>query len=291
MTEVASDRPRDLLVSGHVNVDRFLRVSSFPLADRTVPVHAQSVALGGPATTLARVATSLGVATGLVSRIGSDFPAEFLRRLASGKIDLRGVEKVADQGTPTCYIVEDHDGRQRTLIDQGPMGNVRGARYPGPWLKEYSWLHVATGDPFYSLGLIARAVKGGLKVAVDPAQEIFYRWDAPRFRRLLSNAEILFGNRAEIAHAIRLSGGGGVPRLLERVPLVVRTEGSDGATAFSRAATYHVSSRRARKVRTFVGAGDAFRGGFYSAWFHGSPLRDCLEAGTRSSTRWIERGL
>ena len=237
------------------------------------------------------MATSLGVATGLVSRIGSDFPAEFLPSPGVREDRPTGRREVADQGTPTCYIVEDHDGRQRTLIDQGPMGNVRGARYPGPWLKEYPWLHVTTGDPFYSLGLIARAVKGGLKVAVDPAQEIFYRWDAPRFRRLLSDAEILFGNRAEIAHAIRLSGGGGVPRLLERVPLVVRTEGSDGATAFSRAATYHVSSRRARKVRTFVGAGDAFRGGFYSAWFHGSPLRDCLEAGTRSATRWIERGL
>jgi len=291
MTEAAPERPRELLVSGHVNVDRFLRVATFPAADRTVPVVSQSVALGGTASNLARMATRLGVATGLVARIGTEFPRAFREQLRRERIDLRGIESVAGGSTPTCFIVEDGRGRQRTFIDQGPMDNARGARYPGPWIKEYAWLHAATGPPTYTLALIGRAVASGLRVAVDPAQEIFYRWDSRTFQRLLASAEVLFGNRAEIDRAFRLVGGGGVRRLLEHVPLVVRTEGSEGATAFSRTGVSHVESRRVHRVRTFVGGGDAFRAGFYGAWFHGTPLRGCLEAGTRAAARWIERGI
>ncbi len=290
MFEPAEERPRDLLVSGHVNVDRFLRVADFPGTDRTVPVVAQSVVLGGTATNLARVATRLGVATGVVARVGSDFPESFRRTLVREKIDLRGLETVAGQLTPTCYIVEDARSHQRTLIDQGPMGNARGAKLPGPWIREYPWLHIATGDPEFALALSARSAANGLRIAVDPAQEIFYRWDPARFRRLLKSAEVLFGNRAEIVRAVRLVGGGGIPRLLERVPMIVRTEGTGGATAFTRAGTVHVPAHRARTVRSLVGGGDAFRGGFYCGWFHGTPLRGCLEAGTRAAARRIERG-
>ncbi len=290
MIERAEERPRDLLVSGHVNVDRFLRVADFPGPDRTVPVIGQSAVLGGTATNLARVATRLGVSTGLVARVGSDFPESFRRTLARERIDVRGLETVTGQLTPTCYIVEDARSHQRTLIDQGPMGDARRGKLPGAWIREYPWLHIATGDPEFALALSARSAANGLRIAVDPAQEIFYRWDAPRFRQVLSFAEILFGNRAEIARAIRLAGGGGLPGLLERVPMIVRTEGVRGATAFTRAGTVHVPARRARTVRTLVGGGDAFRGGFYCAWFHGTPLRGCLEAGTRAAARWIERG-
>ncbi len=289
--EGAPERPRDLLVAGHVNVDRFLKVAAFPAPDRTVPVVDQSVALGGTAANLARVATSLGVATGLVARVGAEFPAAFRRQLVREGVDVRGLEAVSGCSSPTCYIVVDGRGRQRTLIDQGPMRDARGARTPGPWLREYAWLHVTTGDPRFALALSSRAIALGMKVAADPAQEIFYRWDAAKLKRLLRNAEILFGNRAEIEHAAGLVGGGGPHGLLERVPIVIRTEGPDGATAFRRGGAVHVAARRPRNVRSYVGGGDAFRGGFYCAWFHGVPLRGCLEAGTRAAARWIERGL
>ena len=67
---------------------------------------------------------------------------------------------------------------------------------------------------------------------------------------------------------------------------MIRTEGRAGATAFSRAGTFHSGAARPARVRTLVGAGDAFRGGFYAAWFAGQPLSTCLTA--RSSARWIE---
>jgi sugar/nucleoside kinase (ribokinase family) len=149
-------------------------------------------------------------------------------------------------------------------------------------------VHLTTADPEFQLRLQAAARARGLRVAADPAQEIHYRWDQRSFRRLLSGSEILFGNRSEIARALEFVGARRPVGLLEFVPLVIRTEGHAGATAFSRAGTVHVDAARHSRVRTLVGAGDAFRGGFYAAWFAGQPLAACLRAGTRSSARWIE---
>jgi sugar/nucleoside kinase (ribokinase family) len=288
MREPRRGPPRDLLIAGHVNVDRFLEVREFPGPDRTVPLRSDRAALGGTAANLALVAARLGLAAGLVSRVGDGFPEPFRRQLLRAGIDLRGLESVRGRPTPICYIVEDARGGQRTLIDQGPMADGRAARLPGAWLADYGWLHMATGDPEFQLRLAAAARSRGLRVAVDPAQEIFYRWTGPKFRRLLGYAELLFGNRSEIQEAARLAGSRGVPGLLERVPLVVRTEGARGAVAFSRAGTARATPRLPKRVRTLVGAGDAFRGGFYSAWLGGDPLSACLGAGTRTACRWIE---
>jgi len=288
MTGAVADRPRDLLVSGHINIDRFLSVRSFPEADRTIPVLTHRAELGGTATNIARVATKLGVATGLVARIGDGFPEEYLGGLRAAGVDLRGVARVPGSPTPTCYIIEDGDGDQRTLIDQGAMSHSRAAKLPTGWLEEYSWLHLTTADPEFQLRLSKAARARGLHVAADPAQEIHYRWDRRSFRQLLRDSEILFGNRAEIARALEFVGARRAEGLLEFVPLVVRTEGRQGASAFSRAGTFHVAAARHARIRSLVGAGDAFRGGFYAAWFAGQPLARCLSAGARSSARWIE---
>jgi sugar/nucleoside kinase (ribokinase family) len=289
MDRAIPTRPRDLLVSGHLNVDRFLEVDRFPDADRTVPILAHRVELGGTGANIARVASEYGVASGLVARVGRDFPGPFLQVLRHARIDLRGVERVATASTPTCFIVEDRNGRHRTLIDQGPMDSARDARVPGAWLGEYSYLHLTTADPAFQLRLMRAARARGVRVVADPAQEIHYRWNRRRFVELLSGSELLFGNRAEVDRAVEYVGGSHPTSLLARVPLVVRTEGPRGATAFSRSGTVHVPAERSGSIRSTVGAGDAFRGGFYAAWFEGEPLRSCLTAGVRASRRWIER--
>jgi len=282
-----TERPRELLVAGHVNVDRYLEVREFPAPDRTVPIASTREKLGGTATNLALVASSYGVASGLVARIGSGFPESFRAQLGASGIDLRGLELVRDASTPTCYIIEDAQRRQRTLIDQGPMWDARDARLPGRWIREYAWLHLTTGDPEFQLRLQQRARAAGLKVSVDPAQEIHYRWDRERFLSLLAGAEILFGNRSEIDHAVALVEGRKPDALLERVPLVVRTEGEKGATAFTRKGEVHVPAVRVRTPVSTVGAGEAFRGGYFAAWFEGEPLRTALTGGTRAAARWM----
>lgn len=288
MRDPIADRPRDLLVSGHINVDRFLRLPRFPADDRTVPVEAHRVELGGTAANIALTAARYGVATGLVARVGDDFPPAFWTALRRAHLDLRGVERVRGSPTPTAYILEDARSRQRTLMDQGPMGDGASDRVRFPWLREYSWLHLTTGPPDRQLSLLREATATGVRAAADPAQEVRYRWDRGRLRRLLAGCEILFGNRAEVDHITRTLGGRTPAALLQWVPLVVRTEGREGTTAWERGGTVHVDGHAPRRVRTVVGAGDALRGGFYAAWFEGEELPGCLRAGNRAAARWLE---
>ncbi|MGD0256463.1 MAG: PfkB family carbohydrate kinase [Thermoplasmata archaeon] len=289
MDDPLRNRPRDLLVAGHVNVDEFLRVDTFPVEDRTVPVSARRSELGGTATNLALTAARYGVACGLVARLGSGFPPAFLEKLREGRVDLRGVETLPRFTTPTCFIVEDRRKGQRTLIDQGAMSDDSPRRFRvGPWVSEYSWLHLTTGPPAALLALQRTSRAAGLHTAADPGQETHYRWDRSRLERLVRGSEILWGNRSEIDRVLSLLHLREPEALLEHVPLVLRTEGSDGATAFSRAGTVHVRASRPRTVRTIVGAGDAFRGGFYAAWFAGQRMKECLTAGERAARRWME---
>lgn len=288
--ESGSVRRRELLVSGHINVDRFLRVDSFPAADRTVPVVEERTLLGGTAATIARVASSYGVETGLLSRVGSGFPLEFWKTLRAAHIDLSGVRRTSNRPTPTCYIVEDGRHAQRTLIQQGPMGLPRGAATPTSLLRRYAWLHLTTGNPRVHLSLARTAKRLGVRVAFDPAQEVHYLWDSAMLRQMLDGTEILFGNRHEIDRVTRLLGARRPEGLLRYVPLVVRTEGAAGASAFSRAGTAEADSARPRRVVSLVGSGDAFRGGFYAGWFAGEDLAHCLKAGTRAARHWIETG-
>lgn len=289
MEDPTRDRPRDLLVAGHINVDRFLRVPAFPEEDRTAPILADRAELGGTAANLALTASRYGVACGLYARVGEGFAAALEAPLRRAAIDLRGVERLAGWPTPTCFIVEDPHGHQRTLIDQGPMGDrVPGRFRPPPGLAEYSWVHLSTGPPAVHLRLLDAARARGVHAAADPAQEIHYRWRGPDLRRLLEGSELFFGNSSEVARAVELLDLDRPADLLARVPLVVRTEGSRGATAFTRQGTVRVPACRPRRRRTVVGAGDAFRGGFYAGWFEGEPLRGCLSAGTHAAARWIE---
>jgi sugar/nucleoside kinase (ribokinase family) len=277
-----------LLVAGHVNVDRFLRVARAPGPDRTVPVLAERTELGGTATNLARVARRLGVEVGLFARVGDGFPPAFWAGLRAEGIDLRGVERVRGAPTPTCTIIEDDGGTTRMLMQQGPMGSDLGAFLRGSWWKTYRWFHLGTGDPRRTLRLARAASGAGRRVAFDPAQEVFYRWDGPSLERLLPSVDLLFGNRAELDRIARALGLRAAERLVDRLPLVVRTEGPDGASAFFRGGSLHAPSARPRTVRTLVGAGDAFRGGFYAAWFAGARLSRCLAGGNRAARAWIE---
>lgn len=280
---------RDLLVVGHINVDRFLFVTAFPGRDRTVPILDSRTRLGGTASNIARVAASYGVRTSVLTRLGDGFPPQFLERLGADDIDLSAIERCRGRPTSTCYIVEDADRAQRTFIEQGVMGaEAATGRVPATAIARHSWIHLGTGNPDWYLRLAREARAAHVRVAFDPAQEIHYRWDRPKLRGMLRQTEVLFGNESEIARIGRLAGIHRVEDLNDIVPLVIRTEGRKGATAFSRAGRHHVAASRPHRTVTFVGAGDAFRGGFYTAWFAGADLPRCVGAGTRAAARWIE---
>ncbi|HZY70291.1 MAG TPA: PfkB family carbohydrate kinase [Thermoplasmata archaeon] len=277
----------DLVVSGHTNLDRIVRVERLPERDRTVPARADQVQLGGTAANIARVAGRAGVKVGLVSRVGADFPAEMIAQLRKDHVDTRAVTRVDGRLSSLCYIFEDPRGGQMTVFRQGPMDDAEDVPIDPAWLDGAPWLHLTTGDPAFQLRFSEEARRRGIHVAVDPAQEVHYRWDAARLGQLLEGAEILFGNRAELERVRSLLRVRTLLGLTNRVPLVVMTDGPKGARAVSRRGTVAVAAARVAIAERVTGAGDAFRGGFYSAYLRGAPLDATLREAVESAARWI----
>jgi sugar/nucleoside kinase (ribokinase family) len=284
------DSPLDLLVVGHTNLDIFLHVAKLPEHDRTTPIARRETRLGGTAANIARAAAHWGVRTGLISRVGPDFPAEFRAQLERDGIDLRGFEMVDGIPSSACFIAEDGRGGQFTMIDQGPMRDGLPFRVPRALLGDAPWVHLTTGAPEYLMEIKAEVRRRGGRVAVDPAQEIHYRWNGPALEGLLEGSEMFFGNSHEIDRAAELLDRRRWTDLVDLVPLIIRTNGRRGVAAASRAGLVEVPGEKPRRLATVTGAGDAFRGGFYAGWIEGEPLEDTLRAGVRSARAWIETG-
>jgi nucleoside kinase len=280
----------DFAVVGHTNLDHFFHVKRLPATDRTVPVRDRQVRLGGTAANIARAAARLGVRVALVSQVGADFPSRFRQQLALEGVDLSGFSTVPGARSPAAFIVESAGGEQVTLIDQGPMEEDRGEPLPTSLLARTAWVHLTTGNPHYQLRVLEHFRRAGGHVAADPAQEIFYRWNSRNLRQLLAGSELFFANRNELRRSLDLLGLETPKELLEIVPLIVETQGREGAVAWSRAGRVRARATRPRHARQVTGAGDAFRGGFYAGWFRGDPMKDCLRYGTWAAARWLETG-
>ncbi len=278
----------DLLVVGHTNIDHMIRVPHLPARDETVPSRKREVSLGGTAANIARWSAHLGLRVGLHSFVGPDLPPDFRQELGRLRVDLTGLKTRPGEFTPACWIVEDGRGGQTTVIDQGAMASTGKLPLPEGLLRSSRWVHITTGDPVYQLRLARAARVLGKTVAADPAQEIHYRWEPEALRELLSMSEAFFGNEREFAKLVELLHLSEPREVVELVPLAVVTRGPRGARAYSRSGRQDVKSPRVSRLAGVTGAGDAFRAGFYRAWFAGEPLEECLRWGTAAGATVVE---
>ena len=84
----------ELVVVGHI-INETIQYS-----DRTVtPV------LGSPAAYSSVVASKLGIRTGLVTKIGKDWPDEFLNAIKDAGVDMRGV-KITGRSTRNLLVYD-----------------------------------------------------------------------------------------------------------------------------------------------------------------------------------------
>jgi ribokinase len=275
----------ELLVVGHLNLDHEMEVPFLPSVDRTSPVLDRHVFIGGPAGNIARWSAKLGLKVALSSFIGRDFPAEFTEILRKERVDVSRVSVRKGFLTPACWIARDRAGKQMTMIDQAAMEGT--SDLPLSDLKGVGWVHLATGDPGFQLKVARAAKRLKIPVASDPAQEIHYRWSAKDLRELLSLSEMFFGNLSELEEAVRMLGLTRPQDIVKVVPLAIITMGAKGACAYTRRGTFRCPSAKVKRARGVTGAGDAFRGGFYSGWLRGEPLERCLELGTKAGAAVI----
>ncbi|MGB1697812.1 MAG: PfkB family carbohydrate kinase, partial [Thermoplasmatota archaeon] len=247
-----------LLVIGHSNIDVQLQLQHMPGPGASSPVQSRRTVYGGTACNIARHAASLGVDVRLWSRVGPDFPLDWLQALEED-----GVKLAYEEGTrtPTCFILTDAAGEQSYMMDQGAM--TPPYTVPLTLLDGVTQVHIGTGDPAAYLPFATEARNRGIPVAFDPGQEIHFAYDSNSFEALLNKANTFWCNEVELEKAFQFMRYGDPVQLLDHVDTVIVTRGENGADIYTPKGKQHVPAAPATVVDP-TGAGDAFRAGYYA---------------------------
>ncbi len=242
-------------VFGHVNVDVIMKAAEMPAVETTVLLDGYETMLGGTAANLGVNAAALGLDVSLFSVIGKDFPSEYLERLKKAKVDVSGIICSQTMNTPRCWIVSLPSGRQAALQYQGPWDGDM----PEPDMGDVDLIHVGTGNPDWYRNM---AEHWSCPYAFDPGQEIHYRYQRDHVEPLLSKAELFFCNQSEAKRTLTMLGLENIRQLADTVPVLVMTQGPDGAVIFHRGEEYDIPVY-GTKTEDTTGCGDSFRAGFY----------------------------
>jgi sugar/nucleoside kinase (ribokinase family) len=276
-------------VYGHVILDYIANLEALPAPNTSVQILDRQRFFGGTGGNIARISARLGVRTALASFVGEDFPSEYREALGADGVDLTDLCVVAGVSTPTAWIFTDRRGNQIAIVDQGPMSSAGRYELLVHAVESAEVVHLATGRPEYYLKVAALAAKLGKRVAFDPSQEIHYVYTATTFRRLLTRAQMFFGNEVEMKRALGFLRKKRPADLLEWVDVVVMTRGAKGSTIFSKEGKIEVPAIRSRTVVDVTGAGDAYRAGFYAGLSRGLDLFRCGLIGSAVAGFVIEK--
>lgn len=275
-------KPAFVAICGHTNFDIHLQVKDLPRPEQSTPVLHRRTAWGGTGANIAHQAAGLGVPCRLWSLVGDDFPATWRTALEHAGVDLSWLTTVAGRSTPACYVLTDLMDRQSYCMDEGAMTDMAANPPPDTFtggLASEGWLHLATGDPLvYALAANA-AHDAGRKVALDPGQEMRWRYDAQAFEGLLDLSDALFVNEEELRVAGDFMRYGGAEQFLDHVDTVVVTRAAKGASLYRRKEKpVHLPAFPARVVDP-TGGGDALRAGWYAALHAGKSMETALRWG------------
>lgn len=276
-------------VFGHTNVDHITLVPSFPPMNQSIQIEGFRHLWGGTAANIAMVAARQEVPVSLASFVGKGFPAQFHEDLLSSGMDLADLTDVEGYPTPECFIFSDGDENQMAFVIQGPMDVADELDLQTHSIETAGIVHLATGNPGYHLRVAREAGGRGKTVGFDPGQELHYKWTPETFAEMLERTDTLFLNQPELRRALDYTGLAAPEDLLDLVDSLLITKGRDGSALMDQNGSVQVPMVPADPVEDTTGAGDAFRGGYYSGLWRGLEPRDCLLLGAATASFVVER--
>lgn len=283
-----ADAQSPIAIIGNLNVDQIVStVTRFPQWDEELIVDSSRLELAGTAGYVALAAKGLEIPPFVVSTVGNDLYADFLRdELAAARIDDRGVLTI--ESAPTCIgiVFVGGEGQRGILSVLGAhrMMNVdvalrfdhRIAQCPEVFLCGNYLLPECS--PSHVLDYATNLRQRGQRVVFDPG------WDPAGWAEqtrvstfaFLNQVDLYMPNEEEICH---LTGTATWREAAEIVaPLTYQTvikRGAGGAVYVSGNTIIEVSALPIDPVNT-IGAGDVFDVGFLYAGRLGWPIEQCL---------------
>ncbi|MBP1911539.1 carbohydrate kinase family protein [Thermococcus stetteri] len=268
----------DLVVIGHVSIDTLI----FPDGGRAIMP-------GGAAAGVATSAALAGAKVGLVTKVGEDFPKEWLQRLSS-VLDIRGVQILPGK-TIHIYMIYHEDGSVDAPVEMGVAQKMGEVPIPREYLNAKVF-HVSPIPPEEQLKLLNRLKGKRITLDFNPTYKEEYVKRRDLLREIVSRAEIVFPNERE---ALMITGGKDVKeaaRVLHEwgAEMVVITRGEKGVLIYDGSfREFPALPIKPEEIVDPTGAGDAFAGGFLAGYSRGLPLEECVGLGLERAREVLKK--
>lgn len=277
-----------LSVYGHVTVDSIVTVEEFPELNTTVDITSKKTFLGGTGANIAITAAKLGVPTALCALIGKDLPSELYDEIEGSGVIMDEVIAVDGWDTSTAIVANDSRLDQKVLFFQGPQGFATQIGIEMTEMASQSeYVHFCTGEPEYYISTMKKIRPSGMKIAIDPAQEVHRLWDKDKLTRALEYTDFVFSNKYEAESIIKHLGIGSLGEIEKE--LAVCTKGDKGSTGYLNGKKFDVPAIKGNKAVDATGAGDSYRAGFYAGLYRGMNIEDSLTVASAVASFIVEK--
>ena len=257
----------DLVVIGHVSIDHI-----------RFPKREEILQPGGAAAAVATSAALSGAKVGLVTKVGRDFPEEWLKKL-SEILDIRGVH-ILEGKTIHIYMIYHEDGTVDAPVDMGVAQRMGEIEIPEEYMSA-DVFHIAPIPPEEQLKLVKRLKGKRISLDFNPTYMEDYETKTELLKKIVENAEIIFPNEREAKVITKTDNIKEAAKVLHEwgAKIVVITRGENGVLIYDGEKFAEFKALPIEKIVDPTGAGDAFAGGFLAYYAKGIPLEDCVRQG------------
>ena len=285
----------DILISGSVAYDYLM---TFPglFHEQILPERLKSISLsflvdsmskqrGGVAPNIAYTMALLGGHPRLFATVGEDFE-EYRTWLEKFGVNTEWAKVVPGKFTASFFATTDQINAQIASFYPGAMADASILSLKNIETRP-DLVIISPTDPAAMMKHAAECRELGLAYLYDPSQQVL-RLDGNEIARDMEGAHFLFVNDYEFG-LISKKTGLDLQGMQKHVDVIVVTKGADGAVIYADGNEYFIPVIPEERVIDPTGVGDAFRGGFLSAYSHGWDWELCGQLGSLAAVYCLEQ--
>ncbi len=283
-----------ILISGSIAFDYLM---TFPghFKDHLLAEHLEKVSLsflvdslikrrGGIAPNIAYTLALLGGQSAIMGTAGKDF-GEYQEWLDEHGVDTGHVKIFEDHYTASFFATTDHSNAQVASFFPGAMAEAATLSLKDLETKP-DLVVVSPNDPAAMDKAIAECKELGIPYIYDPSQQII-RVDGQTLLQGLDGALSMFVNEYEF-ELVKDKTGLDLDGIMHHLQFLVVTLGPRGATIYHSQGEENIIAAPTDNILDPTGGGDAFRGGFLTAYRLGLDWETCGRIGSLAATYCLE---
>jgi adenosine kinase len=286
----------DILLTGSVAYD-YLMIFPGYFRDHILPDKLETISLsflvetmvrlrGGTAPNIAYTLALLGSRPRLFATVGEDFE-DYRAWLESRGVDTTWAKVIPGVYTASFFANTDRSNAQIASFYPGAMAYAAQLSLHELENDRPNYVFISPNDPEAMKQYVIECQEMQLPYLYDPSQQIV-RLTGEDLRRGIEGAHALFVNDYEFALIQKMTGMSAVD-MLKSLRFAVVTRGERGAIIYSEDEEHSIPVIPPEQTADPTGVGDAFRGGFLSAYRYGLDLVTCGRVGALAATFCLER--